>query len=160
MKKLALAEWASIAEIIGSIVVVVTLIVIGLELRQNTNALYSSSWQQVLDKLIDLDVTEGADAELAEIMRLGELHPERLSDAQRWRFDHIAQARLGQLEYAYLSKANGTLDDYHWGAMEGYLSVILCKPGYARFWNEVGREVYHQDFFAFVEANITASCLD
>ena len=37
MKKLTLSQWTSIAEIIGMLAVVVSLIFVGLEIRQNTN---------------------------------------------------------------------------------------------------------------------------
>ena len=158
MRKLALSEWANIAEILGSVVVVLSLIFIGLELRQNTNALYTNSWQQVIDKMIDLDLSEATDGSLASVMIRGEPDPAALSDIDRWRFYRVAQARLGQLEFAYLAKINGTLDEFHWGAMEGYLRHILCLPGYVRFWEDMGATVYHPEFYSYVETDILESC--
>ena len=158
MRKLTLSEWANIAEILGSAVVVLSLIFIGLELRQNTNALYTNSWQQVIDKMIDLDISEATDQALGKVMIEGEANPDALSDEERWRFYRVAQARLGQLEFAYLAKINGTLDEFHWGAMEGYLRHMLCLPGYVQFWENMGSTVYHYEFYAYVEGDILDSC--
>lgn len=158
MRKLTLSEWANVAEILGSVVVVLSLIFIGLELRQNTNALYTNSWQQVIDKMIDLDLSEASDEALGRIMIAGEQDPGALSDEERWRFYRVAQARLGQLEFAYLAKINGTLDEFHWGAMEGYLRHILCLPGYIQFWEDMGSTVYHPAFYAYVEVDILNAC--
>jgi hypothetical protein len=158
MRKLSLSEWASIAEILGSVVVVLSLIFIGMELRQNTNAMYTNSWQQVIDKMIDLDMAEASDESLGRIMIRGEPKPEALSDEDRWRFYRVAQARLGQLEFAYLAKINGTLDEFHWGAMEGYLMHMLCLPGYVEFWENMGSTVYHPEFYGYVEDDILTSC--
>ena len=83
MRKLTLSEWANIAEILGSAVVVLSLIFIGLELRQNTNALYTNSWQQVIDKMIDLDISEATDQALGKVMIEGEANPDALSDEER-----------------------------------------------------------------------------
>ena len=157
-RKLNLSEWASIAEILGSVVVVLSLLFIGLELRQNTNALHTNSWQQVIDKLIDLDLSEASADSLGGVMFRGESDPEALSDEDRWRFHRVAQSRLGQLEFAYLAKINGTLDEFHWGAVEGYLRHILCLPGYMQFWEEMGAVIYHEAFYAYVEGDILASC--
>ena len=45
MSNLKLADWASIAEILTSVVVVVSLIYVGFELNQNTIAIQQSSHQ-------------------------------------------------------------------------------------------------------------------
>ncbi|WOJ93786.1 hypothetical protein R0135_01135 [Congregibacter variabilis] len=158
MRKLTLSEWANIAEILGSAVVVLSLIFIGLELRQNTNALYTNSWQQVIDKMIDLDLSEASDETLGRVMIEGETNLGALSKEEQWRFYRVAQARLGQLEFAYLAKINGTLDEFHWGAMEGYLRHMLCMPGYVDFWEDMGSTVYHPQLYAYVEGDILNSC--
>ena len=159
MRKLSLSNWASIAEILAAVVVVLSLFYIGAELNQNTAALHDSSWQSVIDKMIDLDIAEASDPDLSRIMMTAESAPESLTREDWWRFSKIAAGRLGEIEYAFLSKRSGTLDDYRWGALEGYLAHLLCMPGYRRFWSEMGDAAYHPEFVSFVETEVVAECM-
>jgi hypothetical protein len=158
MSKLSLSNWASIAEIATSIVVVVSLVVIGVELRQNTSALHNNSWQAVNDKLIDLDIAETASPGLSTLIKIGESTPEELNGDEWWRFSRIAMARLGQIEYAFLAVNSGALGDYHWSAVEGYLGNTICRPGYRRFWAEFGDVAYHPDFTSYVGDEVLPAC--
>ena len=146
MKKLNLAASANIAEIVASIVLVLSVIYVGIELNSNTKATQSGSWQGIIDKMNDLDAIEASDAEFADLMMRGEQSPSALTTTEKWRFSRMAQARLGQLEFAYLALNEGTLGQYHWGAIEGYIQHMICLPGYRSFWRENGETIYHQDF--------------
>ena len=84
MKKLTLAQWANIAEIAASAILVLGLVYVGLGLDRNTKAIHSETWQAVIDKLIDLDVAEASTPELSRILILGES-----------RFGGILASRLG-----------------------------------------------------------------
>jgi hypothetical protein len=150
MKKLGLSGWANIAEIFASIVLVLSVIYVGLELDRNTKATQSSSWQGIIDKMNDLDAAEASDPEFASIIMRGETAANSLTAAEEWRFDRMAQARLGQLEFAFLALNDGTLGQYHWGAVEGYTQHMICLPGYLSFWRKNGATIYHQDFVEHV----------
>ena len=49
MRKFTLGEWASIAEIIAAVGVVVSLFFVGLEVRRNTRAVQAATLQSVID---------------------------------------------------------------------------------------------------------------
>lgn len=151
MKKLELADWANIAEIFASGVLVLTLVYVGLELDRNTKATHSGSWQGVIDKMNDLDAIEASNPDFSNLIMRGELQPSELSAVEMWRFSRMAQARLGQLEFAYLALNEGTIGEYHWGAVRGYIEHMICLPGYRAFWQKSGEVIYHQDFVQHIE---------
>ena len=157
MKKFALSEWANIAEIFASLVLVVTLIYVGLEVERNTKATQSASWQGIIDKMNDLDAIEASDPEFSQVIMNSEMSPENMTEHQMWRFSRMAQARLGQLEFAYLALNEGTIGDYHWGAVEGYIQHMICLPGYRAFWVANGETIYHPDFVELV-SNMLPHC--
>ncbi len=68
MSKLNLSNWANIAEIGTSVVVVLSLIYIGIELDQNTKATHANSWQTINALLIDLEIAEASDPELSNLI--------------------------------------------------------------------------------------------
>lgn len=157
MKKLTLTNIAHIAEVIAAVVIVISIIYVGKELKQNTQAMHDSSWQATLDKLVDLDVTEATSLELSQIIIRGETRPESMTDEEWFRFSRFAQARIGILEYGYLSNRTDALGDYHWESIVGYLQQLICLPGYQLFWSQHGEIIYHPDFVYYVDGLI-ANC--
>ncbi len=157
MNRLTLAQWANIAEIAASAILVLGLVYVGLGLDRNTKAIHSETWQAVVDKLIDLDVAEASTPELSRILILGESSPQELTAEEWWRYSKFAEARLGEMEFAYLARTNDTLGESYWVALEGYLEHIVCKPGYQLFWAQNGGVSYDVDFFTYV-ADVIANC--
>lgn len=105
--------------------------------------------------LVGIDTAEAT--VLGSFIAKAEANPDEVSAEEYWRFGRMAQARLGIIEFAYLSINTGTLGEYHWGALSGYLNLTMCKPGYRRVWAEIGESVYHPDFQELV-AGILARC--
>jgi hypothetical protein len=157
MNRLTLSQWANIAEISASTILVLGLVYVGLGLDRNTKAVQSETWQAVVDKLIDLDVAEASTPELSRILILGESSPQELTAEEWWRYSKFAESRLGEMEFAYLAKNNDTLGESYWVALEGYLEQMVCKPGYQRFWAQNGEVSYHADFFNYV-TDVISNC--
>jgi hypothetical protein len=144
MSKVDLNKWARVSEIAAAIAVVISLAYIAIELDQSNRATQTTSWQAVDEMLAGLDTAEAT--ELGVFIQRAEMNPDEVSADEYWRFSRMAQARLGIIEFAYLSMKTGTLGEYHWDAMAGYLRHTMCKPGYRRVWAEIGASVYHPDF--------------
>ena len=146
--------WARISEIVTAVIVVVSLIYIAIELDRNTRATYTSSWETVTANLISLDIAEAT--QLGGFIETVENDPDQVTADEYFRFSRIAQSRLAVIEYAFLGTSNQTLNDFYWGALEGYLKHIICKPGYQKYWDENG-DIWHPNFFGYVDA-LTSSC--
>jgi hypothetical protein len=157
MNKLTLSQWANIAEIGASVILILGLAYVGLGLDRNTKAVHSETWQAVVEKLIDLNVAEASTPELSRVVVLGESSPLQLTAEEWWRYSKFAESRLGQMEFAYLARTNDTLGESYWVALEGYLEEMVCKPGYRRFWSQNGESSYHVDFFDYV-AGVIRNC--
>ena len=157
MKKLTLTNIAQIAEVIAAIVIVISILYVGKELKQNTQAMHDSSWQAVLDKLIELDMAEAATPELSQVIMRGETRPDTMTEEEWFRFSKFALARMGILEYGYLSRSSNALGDFHWETIEGYLQNKVCLPGYQLYWSQVDEGVYDPEYVRFVNGLI-ANC--
>ncbi len=136
MSKLKLSEWANIAEIVASFVIVASIVYIGMELNQNTQALQTKSYQTMTGFLIELDIAQASSEDLNRIIMQAEVSPYNIS-AEEWeRFTHIAIARYGLWEYLFLSYQDDSISDAQWAAFEPFLRGLACKSGYKRFWKE------------------------
>ena len=157
MRKLNLSEWANIAEILASVVIVFSLAYVGLELNQNTKALQHDSYQSVLDSLAEGDLARAMDAELDQIILTGELAPNELGSQEWSRFTSFAFPRMGLYEYMYLAKQQDALSDVQWSAFEPYFSSLVCLPGYEKFLNE-NKLFYAELFMAYLTQDIISQC--
>lgn len=152
-----LSEWAHVAEIVASVVIVVSLAYVGLELSQNTLALQQSAYQDTFSELASLDLALAQDAELHRIVSKGQDDPEQLNEEEWSRFTHFNYPRLGVWEYLFLSKNEGGVSQSQWRAFEPYFINLFCKPGHERFFRE-NRESYSSEFVEYVEDEFENKC--
>lgn len=110
-----LSDWSSIAEIISGIAVVVTLIVLIVEVRDNTEVLRVSAYNDNLDSLNEFGAMVSRDADSARIWRaliseetvdLDEIDRRRLTD---WLF-----ILFRNYEKAYFSEQSGLIGREEW----------------------------------------------
>ena len=140
-----LSQVANIAEIIGAIIVVVTLIYLSVQLRQNTQALHSSGAQATHDALGMYYLSLAKDKELLEVFRAGTEDFEALSNedvarfyalwtytlynTQNWIYQKRTNALDSELTDSWLASVS---DNFHcagfqeyWKNRRGYFSTAL-----------------------------------
>ena len=157
MKKLTLSEWSSIAEIVASIVIVASLLYVGLELNQNTQALQQTSFQSVLQILSEGEMALATDDELLDAVLLVEQAPTDASERDWRKFTHFAYPRIGMWEYLYLGHRENAISSVHWLSIEPYFFAVICLPGYQRFWKE-NQFGFSSEFIDYVETNALPRC--
>jgi hypothetical protein len=110
-----LSDWSSVAEIISGIAVVVTLIVLIVEIRDNTELLRVSAYNENLDSLNEFGALVSRDADTARIWQallseetanLDEIDRRRLTD---WLF-----ILFRNYEKAYFSEQSGLIGEEEW----------------------------------------------
>jgi hypothetical protein len=150
LTRLKLSHLASISEIGAAIVVVLSLLFIYQELQQNTKSTQDASYRQFLSNLTDLELAEASDPELTRISILAKSNPDELSDLDWARFTRIASARIAQMEYAFISKTNGTMSELHWEAVHPHMQLLLCQLGDRMFLDEGGSVIYATAYLEFI----------
>lgn len=159
MKKFNLSEWASIAEIIASIVIVISLAYVGMELNQNTTSMQQSSYQSTLGMLTEGDLLLASDNELNKIVTTAENDPSSLNEEDWSRFSRFAIARLGAWEYMFLARRSNSISQAHWDAFEPYFLTLLCTAGYRKFYSE-NTKYYDQTFNTYVASVADQWCAE
>ena len=157
MRKLGLSDWAHVAEIIASIVIVVSLLYVGQELNQNTNSIQQSSYQSTLDNLIQGDLLLASDAELNDIVSRAEQDPDLVSEQEWSRFSRYALARFGVWEYVFAARESDSISETQWGSFSPYFEFLVCNTGYSRFFAE-NRAFYGESFLRYVDSVSGENC--
>ncbi len=144
---MTLEQGAYLAEILGGIVVVVTLIYLSVQVRQGTELLRSESRQA----LVTNDVTSLASNFQNADVFAKYVGGDNLSAEDQLRLSFMFALDLRNREFEYFQYTNGLLDEQTWLA---YRHVILINHSTGRgrvWWNEIGREIVDPAFAKLVD---------
>ena len=102
LPEMGLNDLANIGQVIGAIAVVISLIYVALQIRQNTNAVRSATAQTVHEHFAKWYHLVAADDELAQIVANGLRDYGSLSEKERVRFIAAFMAFLSYSQNAFL----------------------------------------------------------
>jgi hypothetical protein len=128
--KRTLAEWASVAEIIGALAIVVSLVFVGLQIRANTRATQNATYQQSVGYEIDILLSLASSSPEARDQyraRMGRGAAESDAPGQNL---FVASIRLW--EDMYLQHEAGSLADWAWKSREPVITSFALGPGAAQ----------------------------
>ena len=145
-----LQKYASLAEIIGAVGVVVSLIYVGVGVRQNTEALQVANHQA----LVAMDLEKNAwlrDPAFAATYTqatedLAPLTPTQLLQLRTF----IADA-MNAWEFAFITHRRGAMDDNIWTGWDGYNRSLMPTKPFFWFWRENG-PTFSPEFSAYVDS--------
>jgi hypothetical protein len=134
MKRIDLGDIGNIAEAIAAIAVIVSLIYLGVQIQQNTNAIRVSSYQSVADHVTDFQMGLAQNGDLARIYLAGLEDPQQLTPSEKAQFDNYLGVLFARFDTAVELYNRGMIDDR---AMTPYSRFILYQlefPGVAEYW--------------------------
>ena len=141
-------------EIIGILAVVVSLVFVTIELRNNTNAIYSQTNQGLVELNSDLNIARMENSELADLWVRGGTDPETLTEVEQYRYRMMKGSVFNIWEQAFYSYTNGTLTDELW---RGWNSQDICIKGTHYVWGQINEE-FGIAFTAHVNEMINENC--
>ena len=153
-RKNKLVNATMIAEIISAIAVVITVIYLTMQIKDNTRALKSQGHYNALSIAQSPIVMTVNDQNLATIVQKGFIKPDSLSSVERMRFyDHLFLSFNGW-EYLYYANESESIPSSLWVGADGYYgNLIKTNPGIKVFWKEY-RHAFAEPFLSYVEQHI------
>ena len=143
-----LEKWALIAEIVGGLAIVVTLTILIVELRGNTDAIRSQTAQATFS----LSFQASTFMSEAETVAYGKLEQGGLSTLNETEYalaSHVARAIFTTYDNHYYQYLQGNLDEEIHLAYQRRLLIVLSGPGKREWWNE-NRNLYTEAFQRYV----------
>ena len=140
-------------ELVSAGAVLLGLIFVGLELKQNTEAVQAATLQGITDATQDYLLLMAEDPELNGIWRAANKDPHALGESGASRYFFLLRAQWLRYQNAYLQWQRGTMSDTDWALYEKF----VCDPdgsttaGAKReLWSD-HRAALLDDFVLFVE---------
>lgn len=139
----------AIGETVGAVGVVVTLIYLARQIRQQNRESRIAAVHE-LNEAFRGSVTAFQDAGLADIFARGKDDFQALIEPERLRFIAMVQGVFRVWEDAFYQYDAGRLDPRIWRAMVVQFSGYLSLPGVVRVW-EIRKQAYNERFRDFVD---------
>jgi len=146
---MSLDQGALLAEIIGAIAVVASLIYLTVELRTQSKMNRLASANDLATQWSGLMISMHDSAELSEIWLKGTSDFDSLGPVSKLRFSAFFGRFLRNSEALYFRVLDKTLDQTIWRGIERTIRDLLCLPGSQAWW-ETRKHWYTDDFQSLV----------
>ena len=149
-----LSYWASIAEIISSIGVVITLVFLALGIRENTEVTRAEAYDRNIDSLVQLRIDIARSPELlAAWNSWGRNEPlEELSYDEQRRLQLLLNAYWGIYEKSYYAHEYGTLGPAEWSRFENMFRGFCEREERLETWKALVSSQLTDQFVAYVDS--------
>ena len=121
---------ANIGEIVGAITVVLSLIYLDTQIRQNTQAQRSENYSRALDRLAAMQSVMAQNEELRLMFSKGAVDPEQLTARDRIRFTWRCYETFGVFEFMFHASKSDALGPcpLHAPVLPGSRPLRVCDP--------------------------------
>ena len=143
-----LNSWLTLAANIG---VLLGLLLLVVEIRQNTAASKAQTAQAIIDSSRDFLVEIAMDEEFALLRETGHLDTEELSEVDAIRFTAYSRGNWLYFQNVWVQWTLGVVDDRIWTTMRKIICEMQSKPGYLKEW-EKHRVVMDEGFAGIVDS--------
>jgi hypothetical protein len=139
-----------LAEVVGAIAVVVTLLFLAIQIQQHSKSVKTAAAQSVIQSLADSYNTTSMSPHLCHIIVVGAKDIENLSDTDTAQLYMWLTSWFRLVEQAYFHYTLGNLRASTWNGQLAHLKSALSTEAMAEFW-AVRKEIYSMEFRTFVD---------
>ena len=150
---MTIGEIGSIGELVGAIATVATLIYLAIQVRQNTKALSSQTFQQISAQMGQNIETITTNSELAEILVKAMTGVEDLTPIERMRLQGIFVMSMRRIEAVYVHCQLGSIENELAEGFELSLLPLLTTTEGSRWW-KTAQTTFHKSFVAHVQRRL------
>jgi hypothetical protein len=150
---MTLSDLGNIGEFIGALAVVLSLLYLAVQIRQNTRQIRATTFQGVARGWQDYMYALSSDDRASTWLK-GSVDPAALNEVENLKYFILIRAFFRGYENDYYQYRQGTFDAEPW---EGYLNAlrndVLFLPGVRAIWKR-DRGNYNREFAAFVDRQL------
>jgi hypothetical protein len=151
MRRLTLGEWASIAEIVSAVAVVISLIYVGYQINQNTEEVRASNRQELVDRAVDVTRDYAINPQVAEVIAKARSGDE-LSPQEHAQYGYVIRSVLYDIQEAFLLHREGRLDEGYWATRNSLIVVYLSPEiAYEVYRLEKEQGILHPDYAQWID---------
>ncbi len=143
----------ALAELAGAVGVIASLVYLASQIRQNTRAVRSATYQSLTDSSMSFSALVAGDPILSSLFDRGMDDFSSLESDARVRFAFLMQSYLRMLENSFHQHRDGMLDEERWQRTASTLRMATVRPGFSQWWSSP-RAPFAASFEAFVNKQL------
>ena len=147
---MSIEDLGNIGEFLGGIGVVVTLVYLAVQIRQNSRTVKASAAQSVLQSLSEALRAAAESPGLTRVIKQGFTEFEKLDETEEWQFFLWLFAWFKLVEQTHQHYTVGNIEEGTWAGQVAHLKGNLATPAVARFWT-ARRSAFSQEFQELVD---------
>ena len=147
---------STVAEIIAAVAVVISIIYLAIQVRQGNRQSRLQTHNDTLNHMHAPIHQMLVDPELAELVRVGGKNPDRLSDAEWFRFGYYYLMQFNMYEFLYAAQFNEGNAQIWPGTDASWRNLFQNEPGVRKIWRE-WRHAYPDPFCGYVDSIVDAA---
>jgi len=145
-----LESLAYLAEVIGSIAVVVSLVYLAVQVRQGTQAQQTENFYRALDRVASMQAAFSQDSEVGLLVAKGVTGSAKLSPKERLQFTWAMYELFGAFEFMFLTSQSEAISDEVWKRWSAVVAWWLTFPGVQTWW-EIRPTPFTDSFTSYIE---------
>ena len=146
-----LQDLASVAEIVGAVAVVISLIYVGLQVHDSTSAIRSAAASDATTAMQWWYLEMGRNRQASDAGFNAMTSPEPLPAHDEFQFLMSMHAAILGMQNSYLLSKEGTLDAEFREAVTTAIVAVKDLPGMERYWRQ-RRGFFHTGFAEYVDS--------
>lgn len=143
MKSVNWTKWSSIAEIVSSIAILITLLYLAIQTQQSTDAVNSQSRQSLFDSA---QIEQSLWMQYPQMSVLIIDNSLEMTLEEKIQLDSLMILTLSRREFAFRQYQAGVLDENIWNAETEIIALLLGTGRTRSWWNSIGQFAFEQDF--------------
>lgn len=135
-RKLSLGDLANIAEVIGALGVIISLVYVGVQIREHTEEMRTANRQQLIGRAHEATAGFALSAELSGVLAKV-ANGDTLTSGERVQYGYLIRSMLYDVQEAFVLNREGRLDDEYWETRAAVARSYMSSPS--------ARSVYERD---------------
>ena len=156
---LELSELADLGEFLGGIFVVLSLVYLAIQIRQNTQSTRAENFARGLERISQMQATLSRDPELASLHARGVADASSLTPQERIRFTWWFAEAFGAFEFLFHQSRTGAIPEEIWERWSKTIAWWISYPGVQAWWR-ANPAPFSSSFSRFVDNLIRARRFD
>ena len=141
----------AVSNIIGTIAVALTVVYLAIQVKRNTKATQSQTYQFATQALAEMAAIVGESKDKSRIFAVGMADPSKLNKEEYLQFAYLGISLFRRYENVFFQYHSGMIDDDFWFGHRDNLLWFFHRPGTQVWWKE-RRLGFSRSFREFLES--------
>lgn len=156
---MALQDLANLAELFSGIAVVISLVYLAIQVRQNTASIRTENFARALDRVSAMQSLLFGNGNLARLQATGVVDTSALTREERLQLTWWLTEAFGAFEFMFHQAQSGALPDEVWERWSATAAWWISFPGVQAWW-QARPTPFSRSFTAFVDGLIREGRFD